>query len=246
MKRMRIIAAATLAVLLLAVWPVAALAAGVATTPGGTEEWITGDASIVPGETKNYFLLENGGNILDDLVFWEIISPVSAGTGISASGVGTLTVAPNETAASITIQSTDTFFNPVVVCTFTITVSAPPAPGGETPGEGGPPAPGEGGTPAPAGGESDFWLGVHAQLKAQGNKAKLTVTADGESFVPYYIVNLMVGSRRTLTIQTGLDTIVLTGALASKTMADGQSYSFEHVAAMLTPTANSRGGYTYR
>ncbi|MFV0412365.1 MAG: hypothetical protein ACK5L3_03720, partial [Oscillospiraceae bacterium] len=214
MKRMRIIAAATLAALLLAVWPVAALAASV-TTPGGSEEWIIGDASIAPGETKNYYLFENGGNVSDGFVFWEIISPVSAGTSISASGVGTLTVASNETAASITIQSTDTFwtnhgYSQNAVCTFTITVSSSPAPGGETPGEGS--------TPAPAGGECNFWLGVHAQLKAQVNKAKLTVTAEGESFVPYYIVNLMVGSRRTLTIQTGLDTIVLTGALASKTM----------------------------
>lgn len=241
-KKRKILAAFVLVPLLLALWPMAALAA-----PAGRAEgdgWIVGDATIQPGETKAYHLWQvwqgEEKDYMDGFIYWEILSAVNAGTTIAPIGVGTLTVAADETAATITIRGYDTAesYN-YAEATYTIAVVQ------RQPDNGPPPEEGAGVAPAPTA-ESSFWLGVHAQLKAQGDKARVTATADGESFVPYYVVALMLNSDRTLTINRGLDTFVLTGAFATQSMGNSQSHSFAHLAAMLTPTENSRGGYTYR
>lgn len=240
MKRTKVLAAFLLVIMLLAIAPIAAMAA---TTPVGTEQYIVGPTYVAPGGTGTYNLYEEGdvyadGNYLVEnmsadpyysyYIYWQIDAlgaALAPGTTITANGVGVLTIDPSETATVINIIGYDSYYG--FATSITVYIGTPPTSE-----------------------ESSYWLNVYTQMKAQGNNSSFTADgAENESYVPYYIVALLLNSSgRTLTIHRGLDTFVLTSAYVKGNMSNSQSHSFDSLVEMMkgNATENSRGGYTYR
>ena len=88
-------------------------------------------ADVAPGATEGFAATVTGTNMPPQTVTWTVEGTTNPGTTVSAAGV--LTVAANETAATLTVRATSVF-NTAVSGTATVTIVVPqptalPAPG---------------------------------------------------------------------------------------------------------------------
>lgn len=121
---------------------------------------------------------------------------------------------------------------PDVVFTFTLTVQAAASsvPASSVPASSAP-ASSVSATSSAAPADDAFWLPVLEKLRGLDNNGGLTINATGKDYVPYYILQHLKGTGKTLTIQRGLDTFYLTGSNVSKLKVDS-SYRFTDLAAL--------------
>lgn len=252
MKKIRVLAVISLLCLLLAIFPVTAFAAEDSPIP---EDWawvvisVEGPASLTCGGSATYdaMLTYQDADLnlitkISDSYYWPadmewyIVSdtPVAAGTTIvNSQGYGVLTIDPAETASSITIMAYDVVYE--IGEQYTISLTSAPAAE-------------QGSLDASTLNETElFWLGVHAQISAAPAGATITVNADGYTYVPYFIFDILRGTNKSVSISVGNDIFVLTGAGAGKLVA-GSSYSFLNLSGISTVTSdnNARGGCSYK
>lgn len=245
MKKFKVLSIVCIVLFLLAAMPVTAFASEFL----GPNVWVEGPASVEVGSTAVYQLwceevFSDGNNNVynDSLDFPEdvafiIFDPDVTGAGTTITLDGVLTIDPNETDTVITIFGYDLYYE--VGAFFEITVTsadtgtdAEPDTEAGTPGDYAPP---------PAG-EDLFWYGVHQNF---GNSI-YAATTEGQTYVPYFIFDIIKDTGKTLTLYVGEDIFIISAKGAS-TLRDGTSYSFLNLAghSSITNDNNARGGVTY-